>query len=464
MKKLISFIIVLLSALNLCAKESVADSALTDKKLLGIARQYHYGIVREADPKKAARIYTMLAQKGNAQAMNELGKMYLSGDGVKRDSKIAFGLFKKASSLGNKNAKCNLALMYQKGQNGVIDFKKAYKLYKQAADSGSVRGMYGAGYLQYKGLGVAQNYEAATNMLEKGAEKNHPGCDFLLASYYANGFGGKVDMEKAEKHYRRASKKGNSWTVDVTKHNLLDSIQKRHERKGKWKHVKENIIPQNRMKKIKETIDANEIEGEWHGKVYTYDWSCKTIIGEQDVIYCVKCNGDMVDMTYSIGDSIIIPFHATKKRGKYMSSFKQSAFDDVPWIITSASFEKNGKYLFANFNSFNLQNMGVRKPMFAVFEKKYSSTLSEKSTFEITKTEVKNNSICITIESDEDKVIDMTLNEMYGSVTKKIGAKKISKGNNKITINTFNINEGIYVVNVLCKDERHSSVITVHNK
>lgn len=218
------------------------------------------------------------------------------------------------------------------------------------------------------------------------------------------------------------------------------------------------------MKKIKETIDANEIEGEWHGKVYTYDWSCKTIIGEQDVICCVKCNGDMVDMTYSIGDSIIIPFHATKKRGKYISSFKQSTVDDVPWIITSASFEKNGKYLFANFNSFNLQNMGVRKPMFAVFEKKYSSTLSEKSTFEITKTEVKNNSICITIESDEDKVIDMTLNEMYGSVTKKIGAKKISKGNNKITINKFNINEGIYVVNVLCKDERHSSVITVHNK
>ena len=345
MKKITFLLLSLFCVLNLFANETDSDSVLTDQKLLGIARQYRHGIVREVNPRKAFKIYYKLAEKGNTRAMNELGKMYLKGDGVKRNPQYALLLFKKASQMGDLNAKCNLAKMYQKGQNGVIDHKKAYKLYKEAADSGSVQGMYGAGYLQYKGLGIKQDYESAIKMLEKGAKRNHPGCDFLLASYHANGFGGKVDIGKAEKHYRRASKNGNSWTVDVTKNNLLDSIQKRHERKGQWKHVKERVISQDGMRKIRETTPAHDIEGSWVGKVYVYDWSRKIIIGEQDVRYTIKCDGDIVNMKYYNGDSLSTEFSSVLRNGKYRTNIKNVNQKDFSWVITDAKFEKKGKML-----------------------------------------------------------------------------------------------------------------------
>lgn len=449
--------------MSISATRTVNDSLLTDKQLLMVAKQYQHGIIREANPRKAAHIYSALVKKGNTRAMNELGKMYLNGDGVKRNPQIALRLFKKASALGDTNAKCNLALMYQKGENGVINFKKAYKLYKEAADSGSAQGLYGAGHLQYKGLGVKQDYKAAIELLEKGAKKKHPGCDFLLASYYANGFGGKDDFEKAEKHYRRASKNGNSWTVDVTKNNLLDSIQSRHHRKGQWKHVKEHVIPQNGMRMISKTIDAHEIEGEWRGKVYTYDWSRNTILGEQDVNYIIKCNGDSVNMKYYVGDSLVSSFIAFKKGAKYSTDLKNIKNVKFPWIVTNAKFEKKGRHLFATFNSLNIKNMGMRKPMLAVFERKQLSTSEMPATFEIIKAEMTGEKINVLIKSEEDKNIDISLSGVYGMNIKKLGTKKICKGNNKLTIDALPLKKGFYVVNASCKDERHSSKITVNN-
>ncbi|MCM1148441.1 MAG: sel1 repeat family protein [Clostridium sp.] len=140
----------------------------SERQLLIMARQYRLGIMREANPEKAVRIYRYLAAKNNAKAMNELGKCCLNGDGIRKNARAAAVLFMKAAKLGSREAKCNLALIWQKGLHGVADYQRAYALYREVADSGSVQGLYGAGYLMYKGLGVKQDYAGAVRLLEQG--------------------------------------------------------------------------------------------------------------------------------------------------------------------------------------------------------------------------------------------------------------------------------------------------------
>lgn len=86
MKKLLLLILGCTFALRVCAVTTPLDS-LSDRQLLSTAKKYQHGIMCEPNPKKAARIYSVLAQRGNIKAMHRLGKMYLNGDGVQQDYK-----------------------------------------------------------------------------------------------------------------------------------------------------------------------------------------------------------------------------------------------------------------------------------------------------------------------------------------------------------------------------------------
>ena len=304
MKRIILFILIGTFVLKICARTAPLDS-LSDRQLLGAAKKYLYGIMCAPNPQKAAQIYRVLAQRGNNKAMHRLGKMYLNGDGVQQDYKKAFLLINKAAKQGDTNARCELALMYQRGLGVKMNLRAAYTLYKMAADSGSAQGCYGVGYLLYKGHGVKQDYKKAIEYLKKSEKKRHPGASFLLASYYANGYDGNPDLDKAEEEYDRASKNGNSWTVDVTKHNLLGKIKNRHNHKGKWKHVKDKVINEEGMRQVVNNINPEELQGEYRGTVYTYDWSKKIIVDEENINLEVVNYGDSVAMKYYKGDSLV---------------------------------------------------------------------------------------------------------------------------------------------------------------
>jgi TPR repeat protein len=65
---------------------------------LGAMYQLGIGLLRAAD-------------KGNADAMYNLGRMYESGQGVAKDLKRAKERYSKAAGLGNAEAKSRLALL-----------------------------------------------------------------------------------------------------------------------------------------------------------------------------------------------------------------------------------------------------------------------------------------------------------------------------------------------------------------
>ena len=440
----------------------------SDKQLMKLAKQYRYGIMRETDPQKSVAIYGYLAKKGNIKAMTELGKCYLNGDGVEQNPSVAQKLFAKAAKSGNVSAKCHLAMIYQQGLNGRINYKKAYALYKEAADAGSAQGMYGAGYLQYKGFGVEQNYTEAVKMLEKGAAKKHPGCSLLLASYYANGYDRTQDLDRAEEYYRMASKHGNSWTVDITKNGIIDSIGRRKARQGKWTHVKNGTLKEKGMPEITQTINAKDIVGRWKGIAYYYDWSRQNIVGDQEISLEIESlDEDSIHVKYFSGDSLATAYPAILKDDAYVSKNMTSEQKEYSWTVTKTKFDLNKDKLFVEFRVINFKNMSFRKPLLAVLTRENSSCSTNAdsiSTFHIEKVRNMGGEIIVDIIANEDMDVETNLSSIYGITLQSLGGRHLSKGYNKLAFRTLSLQgEKAFVVNIVRNDERHSKKVTVGN-
>ena len=73
------------------------------------------------------RWYRRAADLGNADAQNNLGNMYASGDGVRRDPREAFRWYMKAAEQGCAAAEINLGRMYETGDGVSVSFAKAVK-------------------------------------------------------------------------------------------------------------------------------------------------------------------------------------------------------------------------------------------------------------------------------------------------------------------------------------------------
>ena len=56
------------------------------------------------------------AERGDPDAQNQLGAMYLEGTGVEKDEKSAFYWFRKSAEQENAFGRYNLARCYENGQ------------------------------------------------------------------------------------------------------------------------------------------------------------------------------------------------------------------------------------------------------------------------------------------------------------------------------------------------------------
>ena len=63
------------------------------------------------DNKKALKYYTMASDQGDADAQNSLGFMYITGEGVERDSGEAQRFWELAAAQGHQGAQQNLAII-----------------------------------------------------------------------------------------------------------------------------------------------------------------------------------------------------------------------------------------------------------------------------------------------------------------------------------------------------------------
>ncbi|MFO1435616.1 MAG: tetratricopeptide repeat protein [Gammaproteobacteria bacterium] len=137
----------------------------------------------------AVRIFTMLAERGDAQAQFAMGMLYNKGEGVEKNDATAVQWYTRSAEAGFARAQLNLAVMYENGEGVAKDRNVARQWLREAATQG--------------------NADALTR-LQKQAEENDVDTQFDLAGICAVGNGIDKDEAMARKWYERAAKSGNA--------------------------------------------------------------------------------------------------------------------------------------------------------------------------------------------------------------------------------------------------------------
>jgi serine/threonine protein kinase len=161
---------------------------------------------------EAAKWYAKAAERGNADAQNELGHLYQFGLGTEKDNAQAFQWFRKAADQGNPGGQANLGWMYQYGLGVNQDNSQAFQLYqKSALSGGGSPAETRLAFMYENGLGVKQDYAQALSWYRKGADKGNPRAQTSLGIFYQNGWGVPQDYAQALQWYRKAADQNFKW-------------------------------------------------------------------------------------------------------------------------------------------------------------------------------------------------------------------------------------------------------------
>ena len=113
------------------------------------------------------------AEKGDAVAQFNLGRMYSDGDGVAKDEREAVKWWRKAAEQGYAKAQYNLGWGYMNGRGVAEDGREAVKWYRKAAEQGLKEAQCTLGVCYKSGIGVAKDEYEAVKWYRKAAEQGH---------------------------------------------------------------------------------------------------------------------------------------------------------------------------------------------------------------------------------------------------------------------------------------------------
>ncbi len=152
--------------------------------------------------------FLLLAEQGYAAAENNLGAMYESGIGARKDPGEAMKWYRKAAEQGYAAAQNNLGVMFERGQGVQPDNSEAVKWYRKAAEQGYDLAQYNLGVVYAEGKGVSEDPVQAMRWYRKAAEQGNRRAQNNLAEGYALGIGVKQDRARAGELYRKAAEQG----------------------------------------------------------------------------------------------------------------------------------------------------------------------------------------------------------------------------------------------------------------
>jgi len=124
---------------------------------------------QRGDDVEAMRWYRKAADLGNANAMENIGMLYRTGQGVVRDDAEALRWWRKAADLGDANAMNQIGGAYRDGRGINRDYIEAMRWFRPSADRGNMHAMTAIGFLYQHGLGVNLDYIEAIRWYRKAA-------------------------------------------------------------------------------------------------------------------------------------------------------------------------------------------------------------------------------------------------------------------------------------------------------
>lgn len=154
--------------------------------------------------------FSRLAAQGDAAAQNDLGTLYLKGEGVPRDPDRAYSLFLKSAEKGLASAQFNLGLCYLDGVGVPKSDEQAFLWFLKAARQEHQMSQYNVGLFLFNGQGVSKNYELGESWLLKADGNGSVEAAFSLGVAYANGLGVGKNLYSAVRFFTKAAIRGDA--------------------------------------------------------------------------------------------------------------------------------------------------------------------------------------------------------------------------------------------------------------
>jgi TPR repeat protein len=154
------------------------------------------------DKKAAMELFRISAAAGNAEAKRNMGKIYLDGDGVKKDPRKAVEWLTEGAADGD--ADCQVELMRLHTMGELQNHAVAAKWGAKAAAQGNCRAQCMMGIFYKAGWGVKPNQMMAAALFKKSADQNHPEALLWRGRACADGNGTTKNMPEALACFRKA--------------------------------------------------------------------------------------------------------------------------------------------------------------------------------------------------------------------------------------------------------------------
>ncbi|MDK9714829.1 MAG: caspase family protein [Sulfuritalea sp.] len=162
------------------------------------------------DYTEAAKWFRKAAEQGLAGAQANLGAMYAAGAGVAKDAWEAAKWLRAAADQGDAKGQHYLARLYDKGEGVAKDQNEAAKWYRRAADQGNAEAQNDLGFMYAKGVGVPQSDAEALAWFRKAAELGNPVAQVNLGKAYEGGWGVAANPVEALAWYRKSASQDNA--------------------------------------------------------------------------------------------------------------------------------------------------------------------------------------------------------------------------------------------------------------
>ena len=166
--------------------------------------------VAAGEYRRAAAMFRVLAEDGDAEAQAHIGYMTYKGEGVTRDRGKAVDWYRRAAVQGNRDAQYNLAVAYAFGEGVPQDDVEAVVWYRRASEQGSAISQYSLGVSYALGEGVEQSDALAAKWYREAAQQGYPPAQYNLAYMHRAGKGIAQDDVEALKWFMEAAKNGHA--------------------------------------------------------------------------------------------------------------------------------------------------------------------------------------------------------------------------------------------------------------
>ena len=128
------------------------------------------------DYARAADLFEMAADQGDAYGQVQLGLLLAEGWGREKDLGLARSWLERSAKQGNTLARLNLVRFYLDGDGGPKNAAKAFDWALESAEAGVPEAQFALGLMYTKARGVRRDLKAAGELVQQSGESGTGGC------------------------------------------------------------------------------------------------------------------------------------------------------------------------------------------------------------------------------------------------------------------------------------------------